>query len=292
MIDAATADWDVSIAVDVESLRMTWKAEGGAPVKVSLFITCLVDSLFPQVGEAMAHLLARHGVDVEFPEAQTCCGQPAFNSGYADDAREVAKTLLTAFADADYVVSPSGSCTGMIHHYYPSLFASEPKWARRAEELVNKTYEFSQFLVGVLGIRDVGAEFPHKVTYHASCHGARLLGVREEPLELLKHVRELELVPLPYANDCCGFGGTFSVKMGHLSSAMVEEKVRHVLETEAEVLVGTDMGCLMNIGGRLARAGQTVRVMHLAELLYEGVQRREQRLHTPARPVTEGAVTG
>ncbi|WP_067934136.1 (Fe-S)-binding protein [Alicyclobacillus kakegawensis] len=246
-------------------------------MKVALFVTCLVDSLYPQVGEAMVRLLHQLGVDVDFPEQQTCCGQPAFNSGYWDDAREVARTLLDAFDPYDYVVSPSGSCCGMIHHYYPDLFAGDAQSRRRAGALAEKTYEFSQFLVRVLGVSDVGASFPARATYHPSCHGSRLLGVRDEPLELLRHVRGLELVPLAHAADCCGFGGTFAVKMGELSGAMVEDKVRHVEETQAQVLVGTDMGCLMNIGGRMAREGRRVRVMHLAQLLYEGTQAQHRR---------------
>lgn len=246
-------------------------------LKVSLFITCLVDNLYPQVGEAMVRLLHRFGVEVVFPEEQTCCGQPAFNSGYVEEARVSARTLLEAFTDADYVVSPSGSCTGMIHHYYPELFSDDPELAKRAQSIAEKTYEFSQFLVQVLGITDVGARFPHRVTYHPSCHGSRLLGVKDEPLTLLKGVRDIQLVDLPYATDCCGFGGAFAVKMGEISTAMVSEKAEHVKETAAEVLVGTDMGCLMNIGGRLSREGQPTRVLHLAQLLYEGMLLGEGR---------------
>jgi L-lactate dehydrogenase complex protein LldE len=249
-------------------------SKGGPAMRVALFVTCLVDNLFPDVGEAMVRILHRLGVETVLPEAQTCCGQPAFNSGYADEARAAAKTLLRAFADAEYVVAPSGSCTGMIHHYYPSLFAGDPAAQAEAESLAQRTYEFSQFLVKVLGVTDLGAEFPHRVTYHPSCHGARLLGVQDEPVRLLRAVRGLELVDLPHAQDCCGFGGTFSVKMGDISAAMVDEKVDHVRETGAHVLVGTDMGCLMNIGGRLRRRGEPVRVLHLAELLWEGMQHR------------------
>jgi L-lactate dehydrogenase complex protein LldE len=242
-------------------------------LKVSLFITCLADQFYPRVGESMARLLHRYGVDIDFPEGQTCCGQPAFNSGYVDEARQVALTMLDVFEDSEYVVSPSGSCTGMIHHYYSDLFRHDPINLKRAEQLVGKTYEFSQFIVQVLGLKDLGAVFPHKVTYHPSCHAARLLGVKDEPLQLLEHVRNIELVPLSHAEDCCGFGGTFAVKMSEISGAMVEEKSRHILESEADILVGTDMGCLMNIGGRLKKQGHSIRIMHLAELLYEGVKR-------------------
>ncbi|OCT14770.1 Fe-S oxidoreductase [Paenibacillus pectinilyticus] len=241
-------------------------------MKVSLFITCLSDALYPKVGEAIARLLGHYGVLLELPKVQTCCGQPAYNSGYWDEARTTAKTLLTAFEDSDFVISPSGSCTYMIHHY-ANLFKDEPEWLEKANQLQNKTYEFTQFLVSVLGITDLGAVFPHKVTYHPSCHGSRLLGVKAEPLALLQGVKDLELVPLPFAEDCCGFGGTFAVKMADISGAMVQEKVDHVKETEAEVLVGLDMACLMNIAGNLRYRNEPVRVMHLAELLYEGVKR-------------------
>ncbi|WP_054024076.1 (Fe-S)-binding protein [Bacillus sp. FJAT-28004] len=240
-------------------------------MKVSLFITCLSDALYPRVGEAMVRLLAKYGVSLEFPTVQTCCGQPAYNSGYWKEARESAKTILDAFEDSDFVISPSGSCTGMIHHY-PKLFEDDPVMLKRAQKLQNKSFEFTQFLVQVLGVTDVGAAFPHKVTYHPSCHGSRILGVKDEPLALIQNVKGLELVPLPFAEDCCGFGGTFAVKMADISGAMVTEKVDHVLETEAEVLVGLDMACLLNIAGNLRYRNEPVRVMHLAELLYEGVK--------------------
>ncbi|GIP35259.1 (Fe-S)-binding protein [Paenibacillus sp. J2TS4] len=246
-------------------------------MKVSLFITCLADQLYPQVGESVVRLLQRYGCEVDFPEGQTCCGQPAFNSGYQDEAREVARSMIRAFEHSDYVVSPSGSCTGMIHHYYPYLFKDEPEWFHKAEALAAKTYEFSQFLVNVLGINDLDAEFSAKVTYHPSCHAMRLLGVRNEPLELLKNVQGMEYIDLPYKEDCCGFGGTFAVKMADMSEAMVCEKAANVCKSNAEVLVGTDMGCLMNIGGRLQKEGKPVRVMHLAELLEEGVKRNERK---------------
>lgn len=246
-------------------------------MKVSMFITCLSDLVYPKVGESIVHLLAKYGVKLDFPAKQTCCGQPAFNSGYWDEARGSAMTLLSAFEDSDFVISPSGSCTSMIHHYYPKLFENDPVNLARANQLVEKTYEFTQFLVQVLGVTDVGAVFPHKVTYHPSCHGSRLLGVKAEPMQLMEHVRGMELLPLPHAEDCCGFGGTFAVKMCDISGAMVSEKSDHVLETEAEVLVGLDMGCLMNIAGNLSFRGKPVKVMHLAELLAEGVKLAHER---------------
>lgn len=243
-------------------------------MKVSMFITCLSDAVYPRVGEAMARLLARYGVKLELPPGQTCCGQPAFNAGYWEEARMAASTILEAFQDSDFVIAPSGSCTYMLHHY-EQLFKDDPVKLEQGKALAEKTYEFSQFLVQVLGIKDVGAAFPHKVTYHPSCHGSRLLGIKEEPMVLLEHVRGLSFVPLPFAEDCCGFGGTFSVKMSDISGAMVTEKTDHVKETEAEVLVGLDMACLMNIAGNLRFRGEKVRVMHLAELLAEGVVAHE-----------------
>lgn len=243
---------------------MVWR------MKVSLFITCLNDVVYPKVGETMMRLLAKYGIVLEFPNVQTCCGQPAYNSGYWQEAKAAAKTIITAFADSDFVVTPSGSCTHMVHNYV-DLFKDEPEWQEKAKQLQGKIFEFTQFLVNVLGVTDLGARFPHKITYHPSCHGTRLLGVKNEPMELLRNVRDLEFVPLPFAEDCCGFGGTFAVKMSDISGAMVTEKVDHVIETEAEVLVGLDMGCMMNIAGHLRYRDKPVRVMHLIELLYEGV---------------------
>ncbi|MDO3679521.1 (Fe-S)-binding protein [Paenibacillus ehimensis] len=245
-------------------------------MRVSLFITCLADQIYPEVGESVVRLLHRYGCEVDFPRQQTCCGQPAYNSGYQDDAREVARNLIRAFEHSDYVVSPSGSCTGMVHHYYPQLFENEPEWKAKAEKLIGKTYEFSQFLVNVLGVKDLGAVYEGKATYHPSCHAMRLLGVREEPGELMAHIEGLELVELPRKEDCCGFGGTFAVKMADMSEAMVCEKAANVCATNADLLIGTDMGCLMNIGGRLNKENKPVRVMHLAQLLEEGVKRGER----------------
>jgi L-lactate dehydrogenase complex protein LldE len=242
-------------------------------MRVSMFITCVSDAVYPRVGEAMVRLLARYGIQMDVPSVQTCCGQPAFNAGYWDEARQAARTILEAFEDSDFVIAPSGSCTGMLHHY-SKLFQDDPVNFAKAQELQRKSYEFSQFMVQVLGITDLGAVFPHKVTYHPSCHGSRLLGIRDEPMQLMQNIKEMELVALPFAEDCCGFGGTFAIKMADISGAMVNEKSDHVLETEAEVLTGLDMGCLMNIAGNLRYRKQPVRVMHLAELLYEGVSGR------------------
>jgi len=240
-------------------------------MRVSLFVTCMVDALYPNVGVSSVKLLRRLGVEVDFPEDQVCCGQPAFNSGYHDAARDAAAQLVRAFRDAEYVVGPSGSCVSMIRHYYPALFEGHPLEAE-ANAFAAKTYELSQFIVDVLGIDDVGARFPGRATYHTSCHMTRGLGVLEAPLRLLKNVRGLELVDLPRREDCCGFGGTFAVKMARLSAAMADEKLDHVAEVQAEYLVGADTACLMHLGGRLERRGGRVRVLHLAELLEEGTR--------------------
>lgn len=235
-------------------------------MKVSLFVTCLVDTLYPQVGISAVRLLRRLGVDVDFPAEQTCCGQPAFNSGYHDDARAAAIQMVRAFRESEWVVGPSGSCVSMIRHYYPALFQDHPLRSE-ALEFANKTYELSQFIVDVLGVTDLGGTFEGVATYHTSCHMTRGLGVKDAPLTLLSHVRGLQLVDLPLADECCGFGGTFAVKMSGLSTAMADDKLDNVAKTGAQYLVGGDMACLMHLGGRLEKRGMPVKVMHLAELL-------------------------
>jgi len=252
-----------------------------------MFVTCISDALFPPVAESMMRLLARYGIKLEFPPVQTCCGQPAYNSGYWDEARTTARTIITAFEDSDFVVSPSGSCTYMVHHY-SELFKDEPQWLAKAKELQSKLYEFTQFLVQVLDVKDVGARFPHKVTYHPSCHGSRLLGVKDEPMQLLEHVKGLEFVPTPFAQDCCGFGGTFAVKLPGLSTAMADDKIDRVQESGAQLLVSSDMACLMHLAGRIARRGLDVRTLHLATLLEEATRAPNQRQAAPAR---EGAAS-
>lgn len=236
-------------------------------MRVSLFVTCLVDQLFPDVGVSTVRLLRRLGCEVEFPSSQTCCGQPAWNCGYDSDAKSVALSLLDAFESSEVVVSPSGSCVGMVRHGYNELFGDDPVNLARARALAAKTFEVSQFIVGELGVRDVGARFPHRVTYHPSCHGTRMCGVGEEPLELLRNVEGLELVPLERAEDCCGFGGAFSVKLGGISGAMAEEKCEHALATGADWLVSSDAGCLMNLDGTLRRGKRPLRTAHLVQVL-------------------------
>lgn len=240
-------------------------------IKAQLFITCLAEQFFPGVLTGMVGLLERLGVQVAFPEAQTCCGQPFFNSGYRDQARDMAVKWLEAFGPSDgYIVSPSGSCVDMVRHHYLHLFPEGTPERRQAEAVGKRTFEFTEFLVRVLRVTDVGASFPHKVTYHASCHLLRGLGVREEPKALLSQVRGLEMIPLSSEETCCGFGGTFSVIYPEVSKAMVEAKVRSIESSGAEVVVACDAGCLMNIAGGLRQANSPVRAMHLIEVLTAG----------------------
>ncbi|MBG9544811.1 Fe-S oxidoreductase [Cytobacillus firmus] len=235
-------------------------------MKVSLFATCLVDMFQGNAGKAAVELLERLGCEIDFPEAQVCCGQPAYNSGYVKESKEAMKRMISAFEHAEYVVSPSGSCAYMFHEY-PQVFKEDSVWEPKAKKLAEKTYELTQFIVEVLNVDDVGASLNGKATYHTSCHMTRLLGVKEAPMRLLKNVKGLEFEELPGKEQCCGFGGTFSVKMAQISEQMVDEKVGHIEETEAEILIGADAGCLMNIGGRIGRQGKPIRVMHIAEVL-------------------------
>ena len=236
-------------------------------MKVALFVTCLVDQLFPEVGEATVAVLRRLGVDVDFPVAQTCCGQVAFNDGFWSEARLLAGRFLKTFSDVDAIVAPSGSCAAMVREFYPVLLRDDPDLTARARELGHRTYELSEFIVDVFGRDDVGASFPRHVTYHASCHGLRGLGVREQPFRLLRQVRGLELRQLRGLEECCGFGGMFAVKFSGLSASMLDAKIRAIEESGAEVVTATDASCLMHIAGGLARRGSPIRAMHLAEIL-------------------------
>lgn len=235
-------------------------------MKVTLFATCLVDMFQTNVGKATVELLEHLGCEIEFPASQVCCGQPAYNAGYVKESKEAMKKMMQAFEHAEYVISPSGSCAYMFHEYQ-QVFKEDPVWERKAKELADKTYELTEFIVDVLKVEDVGAELKGKATFHTSCHMTRLLGVKEAPMKLLKNVKGLEYTELPNKHQCCGFGGTFSVKMAQISEQMVDEKVQHALETKAEYLIGADAGCLMNIGGRMERIGVPVKVMHIAEVL-------------------------
>ena len=241
-------------------------------MNVALMVTCINDALFPDTGKAVVTLLRRLGVEVHFPQAQTCCGQPMVNTGYLDEAVPVVRGFVDAFAGYDAVVTPSGSCAGCARHQHRIV---AQRAAERGEsalaEAVSRTsprvYELSEFLIDVLGVEDVGASFPHRVTYHPTCHSLRMLGVGDRPLQLLRAVRGIDLVELPAAEECCGFGGTFAMKNAEVSVAMGADKARHVCSTGAEVLVAGDSSCLMHIGGVLSRQRAGVRVMHLAEVL-------------------------
>ncbi len=238
-------------------------------MRVALQVTCVNDAMFPDTGKAVVRLLRRLGVDIDFPPAQTCCGQPMVNTGYLDEAVPVVRTFVRAFAGYDAVVTPSGSCAGSARHQHSIVAerSGDPALVAAVAETGPRTYELSEFLVDVLGVTDVGAYFPHRVTYHPTCHSLRMLGVGDRPQRLLEQVRGIELVDLPMAEECCGFGGTFALKNADTSVAMGADKARHVRDTGAEVLVAGDNSCLMHIGGMLSRQRAGVRVMHLAEIL-------------------------
>ena len=241
--------------------------------KASLFVTCLVDQLYPEVGVSTVRLLRRLGVELDFPRDQTCCGQPVFNAGFSKEAKLLARRVLDSFrqpsghGDRHYIVVPSGSCATMIRVFYPHLLDDDPELHRQAKELSGRVYELSEFLVKVLGITDVGASYRGKVTYHPSCHLLRELEVSEEPRTLIRNVAGAELVEMDQAETCCGFGGTFSVKYPHIAHGMLEDKLDNVVKTEADALVACDMSCLMHMGGALSRRETGVKPMHLAELL-------------------------
>jgi L-lactate dehydrogenase complex protein LldE len=237
-------------------------------MRVALMVTCINDAMFPDTGKAVVRLLSRLGVDVEFPTSQTCCAQPMVNTGYLDEAVPVVRNFVRSFAGYDAVVTPSGSCAGSARHQHGIVArrSGDPALVSAVAE-APKVYELSEFLVDVLGVEDVGAYFPHAVTYHPTCHSLRMLGVADRPTRLLRAVRGLRLVDLPHAEECCGFGGTFAVKNADTSVAMGSDKARHVQETGAEVVVAGDNSCLMHIGGLLSRQRSGVRVMHLAEIL-------------------------
>jgi L-lactate dehydrogenase complex protein LldE len=236
-------------------------------MRVALFTTCLVDALFPDAGRATVSVLERLEQPVEFPLEQTCCGQMHANSGYFEV--ELVRRYVDVFSPYDAVVVPSGSCAGSIRHQHPMIAraAGDAALAGRAEAVAAKSYELSQFLVDVMGVDDVGAYFPHRVTYHPTCHSLRMLGVGDRPLRLLGNVRGIDLVELPHWDECCGFGGTFSVKNPDVSAAMLADKMQAVIETGAEVLCAGDRSCLMHIGGGLERIRAGVRTLHLAEIL-------------------------
>lgn len=233
---------------------------------VALFATCLGDQLSPDAVHATVQILEHVGCHVTFDPRQTCCGQPAFNSGYWREAREVARHFIEVFEHAEVIVAPSGSCTAMVHRF-PDLFRDEPAIRERAEQMARRTFELSTFLVRELGVTDLGARLNARVGWHDACHGLRELGVKQEPRQLLAHVAGLELVELKTCESCCGFGGTFSVKSPEISTAMLDHKLDELAMTPLDVLASVDSSCLMQIRGRLERRGSPVRTMHLAEIL-------------------------
>jgi len=240
-------------------------------MRVSLFITCLVDQMFPEVGEAMVSTLRRLGVTVNFNEQQTCCGQVAFNTGYRPEARSMAEHFIKVFEGdrSDFIVAPSGSCTAMVRNFYGELFhgPDDAEWRDRLGRVKPRLREYSEFIVNELGVEDVGARFPNRVTYHDACHLLRELGVSDQPRRLIRAVREVALVEMEAPDTCCGFGGTFSVKYGEISNAILQEKLARIQESGAEYVIANDSSCLMQIAGGLSRINSPVKTMHLAELL-------------------------
>jgi L-lactate dehydrogenase complex protein LldE len=238
------------------------------PTPVQFFVTCILDSLYPDTAQAVVTVLHNAGVTVMFPTGQTCCGQPAFNAGMRAQARRMARHTLQVFGGATGpVVLPSGSCAAMIRHGYPELFAGDTQWEAAARHLSGRTYELTEFLVDVVGITDLGAHFPARLAYHASCHLLRGLGVSHQPRLLLGKVREAEIVPLPGSEECCGFGGLFSVEHPEISAAMLTRKIDNLLACGAEHLVSCDAGCAIHINGGLHRRGLAPRAVHIAEVL-------------------------
>jgi L-lactate dehydrogenase complex protein LldE len=236
-------------------------------MRVGLFVTCLADLMRPSVAFAAVKLLQDAGCTVEVPDAQTCCGQPALNSGDSSDARRIAQRVIEAFEGFDAVVGPSGSCMGTLRHDYPALFADDPAWRARAEELSRRSHELLSFLVDGLKVDRVDARFDGRVTYHDSCAGLREMGVKGQPRRLLASVKGLDLVEMQGTEECCGFGGTFCVKYPEISTKMVDDKIAHIQASGADAVLGGDLGCLLNLAGRIRRRGLPLRVLHTAEVL-------------------------
>jgi len=235
---------------------------------IQLFITCILDTIYPEVGEAVCTVLEQAGVDIIVPAGQTCCGQPAFNAGMRAEALRMAKLTIQIFeASPSPVVVPSGSCAAMLRHSYPELFAGDPVWVPRAQALAERTYELTEYLVDVLGVTDVGATYHGKLTYHSSCHLLRGLGVDRQPRELLANVHGAELVELAESQECCGFGGVFSVEHPEISAQMLRRKLDNIEANQAAVVVACDAGCITNINGGLHRRGKSPRAVHIAEIL-------------------------
>ena len=243
---------------------------------VSLFVTCIIDMIYPQTGVSVVEILEHLGVEVRFPLDQTCCGQPAFNSGFWDDAKTVAKHFLTAFEGAEVIVCPSGSCASMVCHYYPELFKSDAEWEEKAKRAAANTWEFSEFLVDGLGVSDIGAKLPPtKVAFHHACHGYRLLNLTTQAQTLASHVDGVTVNELSGADQCCGFGGLFSIKMPEISGAMLNDKISGIQSADAEVIVTGDSSCLTQMNGGLSRHDSAKRVIHIADLLAKGLKQGE-----------------
>ncbi len=242
-------------------------SSAAASPRVALFVTCLVDLVRPSVGFAAVKLLRAAGCTVEVPTSQTCCGQPAYNSGDTATAADLARQTIAACEGCDYVVAPSGSCAGMLKKHYPKLLAGDAVWGPRAEALGGRVHELVSFLVDVRGMKGVDAALSARVTYHDSCSGLRELDIKEQPRSLLRSVKGLELVEMADCEICCGFGGTFAVKYGDISNAMVEKKCANIVEAQVDLVLAGDLGCLMNMAGKLRREGKTVAVRHVAEVL-------------------------
>ncbi len=243
---------------------------------VSLFVTCIVDMIYPHTGVSVVEILEHLGVAVRFPLSQTCCGQMAFNSGFQNDARGVAKQFLTAFADAQVIVSPSGSCVSMVRHYYPELFKDDPEWRDRAQWAADITWEFTEYLVDGLGITDIGAKLPPtKVAFHNACHGYRLLHLDHQARDLAQAVDGVTVTDLAGADQCCGFGGLFAVKLPEISGAMLRDKVNNIEQADADVIVTGDASCLTQMNGGLSRADSDQRVVHIADFLARGLRQAE-----------------
>ncbi|MFG1650113.1 (Fe-S)-binding protein [Micromonospora sp. NPDC049275] len=255
-------------------------------MRIALFVTCLADTMFPQAATATVRLLERLGHEVVFPQEQTCCGQMHVNTGYQREAVPLVRRHVRVFDPYDVIVAPSGSCVGSVRHQHATVArrAGDVRLASRAESVAQRTYELSELLVDVLGVTDVGAYYPHRVTYHPTCHSLRMLRVGDRPRQLLDAVRGLDLVELPAAEQCCGFGGTFAVKNPETSTAMLADKMRHVLSTGADVCAAGDVSCLMHIGGGLSRLRTGVRTVHLAEILASTEQSGAVGVGSAVRP--------
>ena len=240
-------------------------------MRVQLFGTCMVDSFFPEVGDATLRLLEHFGVEVVYPHGQTCCGQPAFNAGYRAEARGAAEHFLSIFTGNDPIVTPSGSCAAMVKHHYPELFRDAPQLQEKANSVAGRVFEISQFLVRVLHAQERVYGGAGRLTYHSSCHLTRALGVREEPLLLIAALKGTQFVPMPDALRCCGFGGMFMAKLPEISCALADEKAESIIATGADTVTGCDSACLMTIADALKRRGSSIRVAHLVQLLAEGL---------------------